>query len=138
MASRRARTDTIVLIASVLAALVVYGWLVPRHLMTGTWSRAVLYLVVGWVPYTLAFYAAGRGRAATTRLPSMRAADIGLALFLVALLLSLGLEAWGFTPERVPTAHVLQAIGIFVGLALFGWGIGRRSAAISTLRRDTE
>jgi uncharacterized membrane protein YczE len=61
----------------------------------------------------------------------MQTADAGLGLFLVSFLLSLGLDAWGFTPERLPEAHALQAIGIFVGLALFGWGIGRRSKAIA-------
>ncbi|RQG95507.1 hypothetical protein [Natrarchaeobius chitinivorans] len=97
-------------------------------------DRAVLYLAIGWIPYTVTFYLLGRLFSSPGALPSMRAADIGLGIALVSLLLSLGLDAWGFTPAAVPIVHVPQAIGIYAGLALFGWGIGRRSNALT--RRD--
>lgn len=124
------RPGYLLLVAAVLATAVTYLGLVPRHLSSHA-EQAVLYLVVGWVPYTISWYLLGRLFSAPTALPSMRAADVGLGIALVALLLSLGLDAWGFTPAAVPIAHVLQAIGIFAGLALFGWGIGRRSKALT-------
>ncbi|ADD07273.1 uncharacterized protein Nmag_3731 (plasmid) [Natrialba magadii ATCC 43099] len=120
---------------AIVAALVYLG-LVPQAALTGNESRAILYLVLGWVPYTIVFYGIGRLFTSPEQLPNMRAADIGLATFLLLLLLSLGLDAWGFTPEQVPEAHVLQAVGIFLGLALFGWGLGRRSNAIMAADSD--
>ncbi|OIB56085.1 hypothetical protein [Natrialba sp. SSL1] len=120
-----------------LVAAVVYVGLVPQAVLAGDESRALLFLVLGWVPYTIVFYALGRFVSSPEQLPNMRAADFGLAVFLVSLLLSLGLDAWGFSPEQVPAAHVVQAVGIFVGLALFGWGLGRRSHAVVASGRDT-
>lgn len=137
MDSGRDSSGYLLLIGSVLAAAVVYAVLVPRHAGGGDASRALLYIVVGWVPFTLTFYAIGRLFSSPSALPSMQAADAGLALFLVSLLLSLGLEAWGVPPEVLPEGYVLQAIGIFVGLALFGWAIGRRSKAITQHARET-
>ncbi|WP_176393279.1 hypothetical protein [Natronolimnobius baerhuensis] len=126
------RTSGLVLLAgAVLATVVVYAGLVPRYALTDEPARALLTLVGGWVPYTLVFYLLGRFYSSPSSLPSMRTADLGLGAVLIFLLLSLGLEAWGFTPERIPEAHLVQAIGIFTGLALFGWGIGRRSKAIT-------
>ncbi|THE63674.1 hypothetical protein D8Y22_17840 [Salinadaptatus halalkaliphilus] len=121
----------VLLAVTLLALAVVYLGLVPRTIEAGTPSRAVRYLVAGWVPYTLCFYLLGRLFSSPAAIPSMRSADVGLGLFLVSLLLSLGLEAWGFSPEVVPEAHLLQALGIFVGLALLGWGLGRRSHALA-------
>ncbi|AEH39372.1 hypothetical protein [Halopiger xanaduensis] len=120
----------ILLVGAVLATAITYLGLVPRHFSTNP-ERAVLYLVVGWVPYTILFYLLGRLFSSPAALPSMRAADVGLGVALVALLLSLGLDAWGFTPAVVPVAHLFQAVAIYAGLALFGWGIGRRSKALT-------
>ncbi|WP_049926967.1 hypothetical protein [Halopiger goleimassiliensis] len=131
MTSRRSSIGTLLLVGAILLTAVVYGWLVPTHALDDDHGGALLYLTIGWVPYTLVFYLVGRRFSAPSKLPNMRAADAGLGLFLISLLLSLGLDAWGFEPELVPQAHVLQAMGIFVGLALFGWGIGRRSKAVS-------
>ncbi|MDG5818077.1 hypothetical protein [Natronococcus sp. A-GB7] len=131
MDSRSDSGARLLLVASLIAVGFVYGVLVPRDVLAGDGSRAVLYVVGGWVPFTLVFYALGRGFSSPEALPSMRSADAGLGLVLVLLLLSLGLEAWGVPPEELPEAYVLQAIGIFLGLALFGWGIGRRSRAIA-------
>ncbi|EMA37345.1 hypothetical protein [Halobiforma nitratireducens] len=125
------RRGTILLVGCTLVTAAIYVVLVPRLVLEGARSRALLYVGIGWVPYTCLCYALGRLFSTPETLPNMRAADVGLGLFLVALLLSLGLDAWGFTPEAVPEAHVLQAIGVFVGLALFGWGLGRRSKALA-------
>lgn len=129
MDSRSDPGAPLLLIVSLLAVALVYGVLVPGDVLDDG-SRTVLYVAVGWVPFTLVFYALGRGFSSPEALPSMRSADAGLALVLVSLLVSLGLETLGLSPEQLPEAYVLQAIGIFVGLALFGWGIGRRSRAI--------
>lgn len=129
MDSRSDPGALLLLIVSLLAVALVYGVLVPGDVLDDG-SRTVLYVAVGWVPFTLVFYALGRGFSSPEALPSMRSADAGLALVLVSLLVSLGLETLGLSPEQLPEAYVLQAIGIFVGLALFGWGIGRRSRAI--------
>lgn len=129
----RDRAISLVLLGSVVATIGIYGIFIPRLLSLGDGGRALLYLVVGWVPYTLAFYAIGRFSSSPETLPSMRPADVGLGLFLVSLLISLGLDRWGFSPELVPVGHVVQAVGIYVGLALFGWGIGRRSVAIQRI-----
>ncbi|WP_029601626.1 hypothetical protein [Natronobacterium lacisalsi] len=127
------------LVGCLLVTGIVYLGLIPRLVLEGDGSRAVRYVGLGWVPYTCLFYVVGRLFSTPETLPNMRAADAGLGLFLVALLLSLGLDAWGFTPEAVPAAHALQAVAVFVGLALFGWGLGRRSKAIATKTdADTE
>lgn len=128
------RSLSLLLVACVIVTAVVYLVSVPRYVLAGDYSRGVLYLGIGWLPYTCTFYAIGRLYSSPETLPNMRAADVGLALFLISLLLSLGLDAWGLSPERVPAAHALQAVGIFAGLAFFGWGIGRRSKAIATQR----
>ena len=122
---------TLLLVGAVAATGIVYVGLVPLYLSAGDPDRALRSIVVGWIPYALVWYLLGRRLSSPERLPNMRAADAGLALVLVSLLASLGLDAWGFTPELVPEAHALQAVGIFVGLALLGWGIGRRSKALS-------
>lgn len=89
---------------AIVAALVYLG-LVPQAALTGNESRAILYLVLGWVPYTIVFYGIGRLFTSPEQLPNMRAADIGLATFLLLLLLSLGLDAWGFDPSSKSLKH---------------------------------
>ncbi|ARS90968.1 hypothetical protein [Natrarchaeobaculum aegyptiacum] len=131
MTNDRDWVGLLLLAAAVLATGIVYLWLVPRSVSAGEDTLAIRYLVVGWIPYVLAWYLLGRRYTSPEALPNMRTADAGLALVLVSLLLSLGLDAWGFTPEQVPGAHALQAIAIFVGLALLGWGLGRRSSALA-------
>lgn len=136
MSSNRKVGKQLLLAGSLLGTIAVYLFLVPRSFLAGDTSRVLLYLVVGWVPYTLAFYMLGKRSEPPDGLPRMKVADVGLAVFLVSFLLSLGFDAWGFSPERVPVGHLPQAVGIFVGLALFGWGIGRRSRAIERLSKN--
>ena len=130
MTRRRELTLTLLLVGCVGGVAAIYLLVVPRHVAAGNTGRTLAYIAVGWVPYALCFYAAGRLLSAPEELPSMRFADVGLALFLVSLLVSLGLDTLGFGPELVPVGHVLPAIGVYVGLALLGWGLGRRSRAI--------
>lgn len=127
---KRATILTVTLVGSVVAAAAVYLVVVPRLITTGDTGRALVYLVLGWIPYTLAFYVVGRLGRAPEGLPNMRLADYGLPVFLFSLLASIGLDRWGLTPERFPEMHLLQAAGVFVGLAMFGWGMGHRSSAI--------
>lgn len=133
MAPNRETTYNLVLLASAAATVAIYLALVPQRMAAGDTGRALLYLVIGWVPYTGFFYVLGRRVTPPEGLPNMRPAEIGLALVLVSLLVSLGFDRWGATPERLPEAHVLQAVGIFAGLALLGWGLGHRSAAIDQM-----
>ncbi|MEY7847795.1 hypothetical protein AB7C87_01135 [Natrarchaeobius sp. A-rgal3] len=131
MTARHNASGYLLLIVAVVVTGIVYLGVIPRQILAGESARAVRYLVVGWVPYVCTFYLIGRLRSSPGPLPSMRTADVGVALVLLSLLASLGLDAWGFTPEFVPAAHALQAVAIFVGLALLGWGLGRRSNALS-------
>lgn len=89
-----------------------------------------MFIVAGWLPYTLVFYVLGRLGRAPKSLPKMRPADYGFAIFIFSLLASIGLDRWGLTPERFPEMHLPQAVGVFLGLAMLGWGLGRRSSAI--------
>lgn len=116
---------------------VIYLYFVPRTFAAGDGGRTLAYLAVGWIPYTIAFYALGRLTTSSSELPSMRPIDIGVLLFLVSLLVSLGLDRWGLQPERYPEGHVLPAIGIYAGLALLGWGLGCRSAAVTSAVDET-
>ena len=136
MASDRPTTNSrnvieyLLFAGSLFAVVLVYLVLLPPQILDGEPTIAIVYLVAGWVPYTLVFYSIGRLFSSPGALPRMRIADLGLGLFLVSLLVSLGIDALGFTPAQVPEGHLLQAVGVFVGLAMFGWGIGRRSRSI--------
>ncbi|WP_440763754.1 hypothetical protein [Natronorubrum sp. DTA7] len=130
-----ARPLLVVLLASAaLVTLVVHLSVVPQRYPEDVFTTG-LALVFGWLTYTLAFYAVGRIGSQPDELPSMRFADVGIALFLVSVLLAAALDGFGFTPEAILEAYVLPALGIYVGLALFGWSIGRRTEAINEIVR---
>lgn len=138
MATSRRTPITVLLVLGALTTLIVYGWVVPNEIRTGQGETALVYVVAGWVPYTVTFYALGHVAPPPDGLPSMRAVDAGAILVVLALLVSVSITRVGIHPERIPEAHAIQAIAVFVGLALFGWGLGRRSVAIeSVLGRDT-
>ncbi|RQG90187.1 hypothetical protein EA462_09370 [Natrarchaeobius halalkaliphilus] len=122
----------VLLAAAVLLTIGVHVSLVPRYFPDDPFMAA-LSLGVGWLSYTIVFYAVGRVRSHPGILPSMRTADIGAALFLVSLLLALALDSLGFPPTLVIEAYALPAVGIYVGLALIGWSVGRRTNAINAV-----
>jgi len=122
------------------SALLVTGALhlsfLPRYLPDDV-LLTVLTLGAGWVTYTLVFYALGRVVAAPAgqEFPNMRSADLGIAVLLVSLLLLLALDSVGVPLEGVVGVYALPALGIYVGLALIGWSIGRRTEAINEIAR---
>ncbi|WP_121741422.1 hypothetical protein [Natronorubrum halophilum] len=124
----------VLLAGAVLVTLGIHLSLVPRRYPDDVFSTG-LALVGGWLTYALAFYAVGRIGPQPRELPSMRVGDIGLALFLLSVLLAAALNAFGFTPELLLEAYVLPALGVYVGLALLGWSIGRRTEAINEIVR---
>ena len=124
----------VLLASALLVTLLIHLSVVPRYFPDDVFATG-LALVAGWLTYTVAFYALGRLGAAPRELPRMRVADIGIALFLVSVLLALGLDAFGLTPEVIRRAYVVPAVGVYVGLALLGWSIGRRTEAINEIVR---
>lgn len=133
MDSGRSRAALLALLAIAAAAtLVVHLAYVPRH-FPDEYFRAIPYLVAGWFAYAVAFYALGRLVSEPAELPSMRSGDAGVALVLVSLLLAGALDGYGFSPRLVPEVYGLLAIGLYAGLALLGWSIGRRTRAINRI-----
>ena len=118
-----------------VATLLVHAVFVPRHL-PGEFVLALPYLVVGWASYALAFYALGRLLSSPPELPNMRAVDVGIAVFLGSVVLSGILDTAGFAVGRVPLAHVPAAVGVYVGLALTGWGLGERAKVIDRITEE--
>ncbi|MDJ1434031.1 hypothetical protein [Halostagnicola sp. A-GB9-2] len=117
---------------ALLVTVLVHLSVLPRY-YPGDLFMTALTLVVGWLTFAIVWYLTGRIYSTPGELPTMRSADIGLGLFLVSLLIALFMDSMGFTPETVLEAFVLPAIGIYVGLALLGWSIGRRTKAINRI-----
>ncbi|WP_265108681.1 hypothetical protein [Halosolutus halophilus] len=133
MASDRHSLALVVLLgSSALATLIIHLSILPRYYPDEPFTTG-LALVVGWTTFALVFYAAGRLRASPEAMPNMRIGDVGLALFLLSVLFALALDSFGLTPELIAEAYVLPGIGTYVGLALLGWAIGRRTAAINRI-----
>ncbi|WIV66227.1 hypothetical protein [Natrialbaceae archaeon AArc-T1-2] len=135
--TRRSPILYLVFVSAVLVTAVVHLQFVPDYFPDDP-LRATPVLVIGWIAFTVVFYAAGRLFATPGTLPSMRAADIGTALFLVSLLAAGALDAFGFTAQAVPEAYVLPGLGIYAGLALLGWSIGKRTTAINRIAADRD
>lgn len=125
----------LLLVAAAAGTLLVHLRYLPRQYPEG-FTSLLPSLVVGWVSFGLVFYALGRLSATPEGLPSMRSADLGVALFLGSVVVSGLLDASGLTVEAAPLVHALPAVGVYVGLALAGWGIGRRTALINRLTRE--
>lgn len=134
---RRSPILYLVFVSAVLATAIVHLQFVPDYFPEDP-LRATPFLVVGWVAFAVVFYAAGRLFANPGPLPNMRAADAGTALFLVSLLSAGALDAFGFTPSAVPEAYVVPGLGVYVGLALVGWSIGKRTTAINRITADRD
>jgi hypothetical protein len=124
-------------LVALVATVVVHVMYVPRYL-PAEFTRGLPYLVVGWGCHALFFYALGRSRPPGTRsrMPNMRVADIGVALFLGSIVVSGLLDTAGLTVAGATTLHVPSAAGIYVGLALSGWGFGRRTRLVNELASE--
>ena len=118
--------------SALLVTVVLHLSYLPRYFPEDRVTSS-LTLLAGWVTFTLVFYAVGRLISNPGPMPSMRSRDIGTGLFLVSLLLALGLDSFGFTPEVAMGAYVLPALGIYAGLAFIGWSIGLRTNAINRI-----
>ncbi|MCU4973770.1 hypothetical protein OB955_13605 [Halobacteria archaeon AArc-m2/3/4] len=118
--------------SALLSTIVFHARFVPRFFPDDLFTTS-LFLFAGWATFALVFYVLGRLFSEPGPIPSMRSGDIGTAVFLVSLLLSLFLDTLGFTFEAVLEAHVLPALGVYVGLALIGWSIGQRTKAINQI-----
>lgn len=133
MDDRDAGMFDVVLIAGAATTAVVYLLFARRLLTAGVDGRAVRLLVMGWAPYAVTWFAVGRRFGDPGPSPSMRPVDYGAVLAVLSLLVSIAFDAGGFAPTAIPAGHVLPAVGVFVGLALFAWGLGRRSAALERM-----
>ncbi|MDS0475248.1 hypothetical protein [Natrinema sp. 1APR25-10V2] len=122
--------------SALLVTLVLHLVFVPRYLPDDV-LLTVLALGAGWVTYAIAFYALGRVGAEpeSEAFPNLRFADVGIALLLVSLLLLLSFDALGVPLEGIVGIYALPAAGIYAGLALLGWSIGRRTEAINEMVR---
>lgn len=87
----------------------------------------------GWLSFALVFYALGRVLSDPPDLPSMRGADIGIGLVVVALLLAGGLSNYGFSPRAIPGVYVSLVVVFYGGLALVGWSLGQRTRAVNRI-----
>lgn len=134
MSSRSNSTRSLagICIIAFVATSLIHAIYVPRYL-PAEFTRGLPYLVVGWASFGIVFYALGRLRPIedSSRMPNMRASDIGLALFLLSIVLSGLLDTAGIRLAEATILHLPPAIGVYVGLALIGWGFGRRTRVIN-------
>lgn len=124
-------------IAALAATLLVHALFLPRYL-PDSFTRALPFLVVGWGSYLVFFYSLGRLRPQTDGMPNMRTTDLGIALFLFAVVVSGLLDTAGLTFEGAPSVHLLSAVGVYLGLALAGWGLGTRTQTVNRIAAETE
>lgn len=135
MSSRRSKPLLVATcLVAIAATVLVHAVYIPRYL-PGAFVRGLPYLVVGWVSYGSVFYFFGRLRPGErdSTMPNMRAADIGIAVFLFSIVLSGLLDTAGLTIRGAAVFHVPAALGVYVGLALAGWGFGTRTRAINEI-----
>jgi hypothetical protein len=136
MSSRSNSTRSLVgiCIIAFVATGLIHAIYMPRYL-PAEFTRGLPYLVVGWASFGIVFYSLGRLRPIedSSRMPNMRASDIGLALFLLSIVLSGLLDTAGIRLAEATALHLPAAIGVYVGLALIGWGFGRRTRVINAI-----
>ena len=141
MASRSDSTLPLagICVIAFVATIIIHASYVPRYL-PGEFTQGLPYLVVGWASYGILFYGLGRLRPVPdgSRMPNMRASDIGLALFLISIVLSGLLDATGLSLAESTILHLPAAVGIYVGLALAGWGFGTRTGIINQIVDDSD
>lgn len=135
MASERRSPLVLVLfVSAVLATVIIHVRFLPRFFPHDLFWSA-LTLQAGWITFAIACYSLGRLFSNPGPIPSMRTGDVGTALFLVSLLLSLFLDTMGFSVRLVTEVHLVLGIGVYAGLALIGWAIGQRTKAINRIAR---
>lgn len=135
MAESSATSRTFLAVLFVLAAAataLLHAVYVRRHL-PDDFVSALPYVVVGWATFALTFYALGRLLSSPSDMPNMRAVDVGAGLFLSSVVLAGILDAAGITVSTAPLVHAIPAAGIYLGLALAGWGIGERTKVINRI-----
>lgn len=135
LSDRESTLLAVLLGLSAVATLLVHGVYVPRHL-PGEFVVALPFLVVGWTTFALTFYALGRLLSQPEEMPSMRSLDGGIAVFLASVILSGIMDTAGIAIESMPLAHVLPAVGVYVGLGLAGWGLGERAKVIDRITAE--
>lgn len=124
-------------VVALSATLLVHALLFSRYLPDSL-TRALPFLALGWGSYLLLFYSLGRLRPSSDGMPNMRTTDLGLALFLFAIVVSGLLDTAGLTFEGAPSAHLLPAVGVYLGLALAGWGFGTRTRTVNRIAAEIE
>lgn len=124
-------------LCSSIATVIIHIRFLPEYFPDDLF-RTSLTLQAGGFTLLVTFYSLGRLLSDAGQLPNMRTRDIGAAIFFVSLLLSLFLDSWGFTLQDVPEVHFLLGIGVYTGLALIGWAIGQRTAAINQIVAQEE
>jgi hypothetical protein len=137
MADSRDTGSTVLVALFALAAIatLLLHAVYVRPALPGEFVRVLPFLLAGWATFALSFYALGRLRSTPGSMPNMRALDGGIAVFLASVVLSGILDTAGLTLETVPLAHALPAVGVYVGLALAGWGFGERAKVVERISR---
>ncbi len=124
-------------VTALASTTVIHLLFIPQYL-PGYFTRGLPFLTAGWVSYFVFFYALGRLRSPSGAMPDMRATDVGVALFLFAIVLSGILDTAGITLESNPIVHVPSVIAIYLGLALAGWGFGARTELVNRMAAEAE
>lgn len=124
-------------VAALAATIVVHVTFLPRY-FPDAFTRGFPFLAIAWGSYLLFFYGLGRLRPPADGMPNMRATDLGVFLFLLAIVVSGLLDTAGLTIEATPFAHVLPALGVYIGLAFAGWGFGVRTGAVNKIAAETD
>ncbi|TKR25384.1 hypothetical protein [Natronomonas salsuginis] len=139
MSSRpsHARLTVGVAVAALGVTTLVHIAYLPRYL-PDEFTRSLPYLALGWLSYGLLFYALGRLKPALGdgRMPTMRATDVGIGLFLFSIVLSGLIDTAGLTIATAPALHALPGVGVYVGLALAGWGFGIRTRTVNEIAAE--
>jgi len=125
------------LVIAAIATVSLHVFYVPRYFPERL-ALAMPVLLVGWLTYCLVFYLLGRLVAPSQLLPNMRAIDVGLGLVLLSVVLIGLFDTAGVSIRTFTLGHLLLAPGIYVGLALLGWGLGRRTAAVNRIAARTD
>lgn len=124
-------------LVALTVTLFTHAAIVIRYL-PGSFTRALPILAIGWASFGLVFYSLGRLRPVSTgRMPNMRTTEVGVALFLFSVVLGGLLDSAGLSLAEATEFHFLPAAGIYVGLALTGWGFGARTRTVNEVTGES-